>query len=98
MLTDRDITVRAVADGRDIDETIVGDVMTPDVAYCFEDQDVSEARRSWRSDRCVASPCWTRTGDSSASFSLGDLAVGTQDTALVGQTLVEVSVPAEPKR
>src|SRR5919198_2858701 len=45
MLTDRDITVRATAAGRDPRTTHVRDVMTPNVVYCFEDQDVTEAQR-----------------------------------------------------
>src|SRR5438445_13618561 len=45
MITDRDIVVRAVAEGRDAKRTRVRDVMTPDLTYCFEDQDVEEATR-----------------------------------------------------
>src|SRR5205809_5129978 len=45
MLTDRDITVRATAEGRDPTTTQAREVMTPEVFYCFEDQDVSEAAR-----------------------------------------------------
>src|SRR5215210_8754906 len=45
MVTDRDIATRAVAEGRDPAHTLVRDVMTPDVLYCFEDQDVNEAAR-----------------------------------------------------
>ena len=45
MLTDRDITVRAVVAGRDPLTTRVRDVMTPDVVYGFEDQDVEDAAR-----------------------------------------------------
>src|SRR5262249_3934640 len=37
LLTDRDITVRAVADGRDPVTTRVHEVMTPDVVYGFDD-------------------------------------------------------------
>jgi len=43
ILTDRDITVRATADGRDPNGTKVGDVMSTDIAYCMEDQGVDEA-------------------------------------------------------
>ncbi|WP_349617146.1 CBS domain-containing protein [Azotobacter salinestris] len=39
MLTDRDIAIRAVAKGKDND-TPVREVMTPNVCYCFEDEDV----------------------------------------------------------
>jgi CBS domain-containing protein len=45
MLTDRDITVRATAEGRDPNTTRVREVMTPDVVYCFEDQEVQDAAR-----------------------------------------------------
>jgi len=38
-LTDRDIVLRAIADGRDLG-TSVRDVMTNSVFYCFEDDDV----------------------------------------------------------
>lgn len=39
MITDRDITVRAVAEGKGPD-TSVREVMTEDVCYCFEDEDL----------------------------------------------------------
>ncbi|HWH18712.1 MAG TPA: CBS domain-containing protein [Allosphingosinicella sp.] len=42
MVTDRDITVRAVAEGRGPD-TPVRDVMTDEILFVFEDQDVEDA-------------------------------------------------------
>lgn len=39
MITDRDIAIRAVAEGKGPD-TAVREVMTQDVCYCFEDEDV----------------------------------------------------------
>src|SRR5262249_60146981 len=41
MITDRDIAIRGVAEGKGPD-TPVRDVMTPDVKYCFDDQEVGE--------------------------------------------------------
>lgn len=41
MLTDRDIVVRAVAIGKGPDSS-VGEAMTHEVKYCFEDQDVED--------------------------------------------------------
>ena len=41
MITDRDIAVRAVADGRGPD-TEVQEVMSHEVKYCFEDDDLDE--------------------------------------------------------
>ena len=43
VLTDRDITIRATADGRDPSKTKVSQVMSTDLAYCLEDQEVEEA-------------------------------------------------------
>ncbi|MDH3241625.1 MAG: CBS domain-containing protein [Alphaproteobacteria bacterium] len=43
MVTDRDICCRAVADGRDIAATFAGDVMSRDVACCFDDHDYEDA-------------------------------------------------------
>jgi CBS domain-containing protein len=43
MVTDRDITIRATADGRDPTRTTVKEVMTPDVVWVSEDQDVRDA-------------------------------------------------------
>jgi len=43
MVTDRDIAVRAVADGRAPGNTSVRDVMSGGVGYCFEDDDAEAA-------------------------------------------------------
>ena len=42
-ITDHDITIRAVAEGRDPEKTTVRQAMSPDVLYCFEDEDVEKA-------------------------------------------------------
>ena len=42
MITDRDIAIRAVAEGKGPD-TPVRDVMTTEVIYCFEDEDLDAA-------------------------------------------------------
>src|SRR5439155_21565283 len=39
MITDRDLTIRVLGKGRGPDTKIKA-VMTPDVKYCFEDQDL----------------------------------------------------------
>jgi CBS domain-containing protein len=40
MLTDRDIVVRVVAGGRDPKKTRVEEVLSEQVKYCYEDEDV----------------------------------------------------------
>src|ERR1051326_2893230 len=44
-LTDRDITIRHVADGQNPYRVKVRDIMTPDALYCYEDQDIEEVGR-----------------------------------------------------
>jgi CBS domain-containing protein len=41
-ITDHDITIRAVVEGRDPEKTTVRQAMSPDVLYCFEDEDVAD--------------------------------------------------------
>jgi CBS domain-containing protein len=45
MITDRDIVLRAVAEGRD-PGTTVREVMTDRIQYCFEDEDVDKVARN----------------------------------------------------
>jgi len=45
MLTDRDIVLRAVAQGLDT-KTLVRDVMTDKIQYCFEDDDVDHVAKN----------------------------------------------------
>jgi CBS domain-containing protein len=45
IVTDRDIVVRALARGWNIEETTVEEIMTPDVLQCREDEDADEAAR-----------------------------------------------------
>jgi CBS domain-containing protein len=45
VITDRDIIVRAVAEGLDSVSTTVRDMMTPEPISCREDDDVAEAER-----------------------------------------------------
>ena len=42
MLTDRDLSTRVVAEARDPATTLIRDVMSPDVHYCFEHDSVEQ--------------------------------------------------------
>jgi len=98
MLTDRDITVRATAEGRDPKMTKVHEVMTPEVVYVFEDDDVSEAARIMMEQQIRRLVVLNRSKQLAGVISLGDLAVHTGDTQQAGQTLEGVSEPSEPLR
>jgi len=98
LVTDRDITVRATAQGANPQGTHVRDVMTPEVVYCFDDQDVSEAAQRMREKQIRRLLVLNRAKRLVGIVSLGDLAVETQDEQLTGQTLEAVSEPNRPTR
>jgi len=98
MITDRDITVRAVADGQDPYATRIGDVMTANIVYCFDDQNVDEAARLMEENQIRRLVVLDRNKRMIGIVSLGDLAVDVGDEHLVGQALEAVSEPAAPRR
>ncbi len=98
MLTDRDIAIRAVAEGHDPESTQVREVMTTDVFYCFEDQDVSEAARMMREQQIRRLLVLNRDKRLVGIVSLGDLAVETRDDRLSGGTLEAISEPTAQSR
>lgn len=60
ILTDRDITIRAVADGKNMAATCVRECMTHDVYYCFDDQTVNEICRNMGDMKVSRLPVVTR--------------------------------------
>jgi CBS domain-containing protein len=98
IITDRDITVRAVAEGKDPNTTPVRDVMTPKIIYCYEDDDVMEAARLMEEKQIRRLIVLNRDTRMVGIVSLGDIAVDTGDDQLVGHTLEAVSEPAMPWR
>ena len=93
ILTDRDITVRAVAEGCDPRATTVQDVMTPEVVFCFKDQDVQEAARLMQQYQVRRLVVLNQDERIVGIVSLGDLAVETEDQKLAGKTLKQVCLP-----
>jgi CBS domain-containing protein len=93
MLTDRDITVRAIAEGRDPNITRVAEVMTPEVTCCQEGDDVERAAQLMQSAQLRRLLVVDAEGRLAGIVSLGDLALQTGDDELSGQTLERVSEP-----
>src|SRR5688500_3847927 len=74
MITDRDITVRAVAQGKGPD-TLVRDVMSAEqVLYCFEDEDIDEVAKNMADVKVRRLPVVNRDKRLVGIISLGDLA------------------------
>jgi CBS domain-containing protein len=73
MLTDRDIAVRAVAAGKGPD-TKIRDVMSHEVKYCFEDEDVAHVAENMAELQVRRLPVMNRDKRLVGIVSLGDLA------------------------
>jgi CBS domain-containing protein len=98
MLTDRDITVRATASGRDPNGTAVSEVMTPKIVFCFEDQDALEAAHLMEKNQIRRLAVLNRDKRLVGIVSLGDLAVKAGNDKMSGEVLEHVSEPAMPRR
>jgi CBS domain-containing protein len=87
-LTDRDIAIRAVAEGMGPD-TKVREIMSQDVKYCFEDDDVADVARNMADIQVRRLPVVNRDKRLVGVVSLGDLATagnGVNDDAEIALT------------
>jgi CBS domain-containing protein len=98
MLTDRDLAIRAVADGKDPNTTRLREIMTQEVVYCFEDDDARDAATKMEQHQLRRLIVLTRDKRLAGIVSLGDLAVHTADDRLAGEVTEAVSEPAEAER
>jgi CBS domain-containing protein len=74
MVTDRDITIRGLAEGRDIESLCARDVMSGDVACCREEEPTAEAVKLMETRRIRRMPVIDRAGELVGMLSLGDIA------------------------
>ena len=74
MITDRDITCRAVADGLDLSRAKARDVMSKGVTWCFEDQSDEEAAKMMENKKIRHLPVLNRAKRIVGMLSFGDLA------------------------
>ena len=92
MLTDRDITIRAVARGKAPDRTKVREVMSPDIKYIYEDESVEHAAENMGNLQIRRLPVLNREKRLVGIVSLGDLALKKKGKA--GDALKDISQPA----
>jgi CBS domain-containing protein len=94
MITDRDIAVRAVAESKGPD-TPVREVMTEDVKYCYEDEDLHHVAANMGSIRVRRLPVMSRDKRLVGIVSLGDIAM-TEGHRAAGKAVTGVSRPGGP--
>ena len=93
MLTDRDIVIRVVAEGRAI-ETPVSEVMTSQVEYCFEDDELDEAADKMGRLQMRRLIVLGEDRQLAGILSLGDLA-REHDEGETGRALEQISEPGQ---
>ena len=93
MITDRDIAIRAIAAGRG-PKTLVREVMSSEVLYCFEDQDLDEVCRNISDIKVRRLPVMNREKRLVGILSLGDMAQKADGSGgQVADTLKAISRP-----
>jgi CBS domain-containing protein len=91
MITDRDIAVRAVADGQGCD-TKVRDVMTREVRYCFDDEDTEDVMVNMGDQQLRRLPVVDRDKRLVGMLSLSDCTMGDTDRQ-TGEALQQITRP-----
>ena len=91
MITDRDIVIRAVAEGKS-PETLVREVMSQEVLYCFEDQELEEVARNMADIKVRRLPVLNRSKHLVGIVSLGDLS-RKQQPEMTAKAVSNISKP-----
>jgi CBS domain-containing protein len=91
MITDRDIAVRAVAEGRSFD-TLVTEVMSNEVEYCFDTDDADEAADKMADSQIRRLPVVDKDKRLVGILALADVALNLKDKP-TGKTLEDISQP-----
>ena len=97
IITDRDIVVRNIAQGKASQNTIVKDVMTANVTTVSSDMDVNEASRIMSQQQIRRLPV-VENNKVVGMVSLGDLAVDDRFYEEASEALSDISFPARPKK
>ena len=92
-ISDRDIAIRAVADGKDTG-TKVRDVMSEGIAWAFEDDSVEEAAKIMSKRQVRRLPVVNRDKRLVGIVALGDFAVESSEIRPAAQALSEISKPS----
>jgi CBS domain-containing protein len=93
VISDRDITIRALADGMDVSIMLGRDLMTSPAIYCYDDQDVDEAAQLMAENQIRRLVVVSRENKTLVGvISLGDLARN-ESADRSGQVLQKVSEP-----
>lgn len=93
MITDRDLVVRVLAEGRDHKEVAVSEVMTPDIVYCLEDDETAKASQIMADRQIRRLPVLSFEEKLVGIITLADLATRVSEGRSSSEVLEQVSSP-----
>jgi|SRR5215831_17657547 len=91
-VTDRDIVIRAIAGGRDVNGTAARDVMSKEVVWCYEDDDVKTTAKKMREEEVRRVLILSRDKRLVGVVSIGDLSKVEEKES--GKTLKDITEAA----
>ena len=91
LITDRDIVVRGLAEGRDLSNMKVNELMTKHVRAVHEDTPISEVLDLMSSAEIRRVPVINGNNELVGIVSMGDIATNTKQDSKVGQTIENIS-------
>lgn len=97
MVTDRDIAIRGVAQGKGLD-TPVREVMSEHVEYCYDHEDLERVAQGMAQVRVRRLPVVNREKRLVGILSLGDVARRDNHREIVAEAVAGVSTPGGPHR
>jgi len=97
MITDRDITIRAIAEGKDPANTTAREVMTAKTLYCYDDQDIEEVCNNMGEIQVRRLPVVNREKRLVGIVSMGDLAQSASRPN-VGQTQQQITAGVQQNK
>ncbi len=96
VVTDRDLALRLAAEGKDPARTRVREVMTPEIRYVFEDEDLEHVAENMAEQRLRRLPVVNRAKRLVGIVSLGDLARGEHSKHLAARALAGIGREGGP--
>ena len=93
VVTDRDLTIRVLAEGRDPKNTAVAGVMTGQVVTCRPEDDVEKAVKLMESRKVRRIPIVDAQDRIVGIITQGDIAIRLKDRQKVAEVVIEVSKP-----
>lgn len=98
LITDRDIVVRALAEGRDPSSTQAKDIVSSELICCSQQDSIEDCAKLMEEKKVRRVVVCDQENTPVGIISIGDIAAKSKQEQLVGQALETISEPAQPQR